>query len=214
MKLKKILSMSCVVVIVATSVQIHNNNKQQRLQLAISKLEHKPYDIIQNINKTIEYEYNRQKSINEMIAQRKAWIKARREEEQRLAKIKQDKINELKSKTGLNVIDFEQYNFEISYYSDLVCENSKYGNIDALGDTLVSGTVANNVLPFYTNVYIEGLGKKTVKDRGSERYFGSIEKFDVFVPRNPGEDDGEYFKRVNMMGRQTIPGYILKLGDE
>ena len=37
-----------------------------------------------------------------------------------------DKINEIREATGLNVIGFEKHTFELSFYSDLNCENG-YG---------------------------------------------------------------------------------------
>ena len=99
---------------------------------------------------------------------------------------------------------------EISYYSDLAIENSKYGNITATGKTLQNGMIANNHLDFGTNVYIEGEGMKVVEDRGSERYFSTVAACDVFVPRVPGENNTEYFNRVNAKGRHYKQAYIIK----
>lgn len=73
-----------------------------------------------------------------------------------------------------------------------------------------SNTVANNFLPFFTDVYIEGYGMKEVHDTGSPRYFNASNKFDVYVPRNPGENDSNYFRRVNSYGRKIVQGYIIK----
>lgn len=119
-----------------------------------------------------------------------------------------DKINELRDITGMDVIGYEEHTFEISFYSDLNCENG-FGNITATGKTLEGGMIANNFLEFGTKVYIEGLGLKTVEDRGSKKYFNAVNKADVFVPRNHGESDSEYYKRVNNLGRKYIDGYIL-----
>ena len=120
------------------------------------------------------------------------------------------KINELKNITGLNVVGYEKHVFEISFYSDLNCENG-FGNITATGKTLKDGMIANNFLNFGTKVYIDGLGLKTVEDRGSKKYFNAVNKADVFIHRNYGESDKEYYRRVNNLGRKHIDGYILHI---
>ena len=124
-----------------------------------------------------------------------------------------EKVNEIREATGLNVIGFEKHTFELSFYSDLNCENG-YGNLTASGKTLSDGMIANNYLDFGTNVYIDGYGLKVVEDRGSYKYFNAVNKADVFVPRIQGESDSEYYKRVNMLGRKNVDGYILYIGDE
>ena len=78
----------------------------------------------------------------------------------------------------------------------------------ASGKKLADGMVANNQLPFGTKIYVEGYGLKTVEDRGSSKYFTDETKIDIFVPRQKGESDTEYRKRVNAMGRKNIKGYI------
>ena len=111
---------------------------------------------------------------------------------------------------GISIDQLQPIIMEISYYSDLAIENSKYGNITATGKTLQNGMIANNHLDFGTNVYIEGEGMKVVEDRGSERYFSTVAACDVFVPRLPGEDNTEYFNRVNAKGRHYKQAYIIK----
>ena len=123
-----------------------------------------------------------------------------------------DKVNELREITGVNLNGYSKITFEVSFYSDLNCENG-FGNITATGKTLEGGMIANNFLEFGTKVYIEGLGLKTVEDRGSKKYFNAINKIDVFVPRNNNESDSEYYKRVNNLGRKNIDGYILFIGE-
>ena len=114
--------------------------------------------------------------------------------------------------TGIDLIGYSEITFEVSFYSDLNCENG-FGNITATGKTLEGGMIANNFLEFGTKIYIEGLGLKTVEDRGSKKYFNAINKIDVFVPRINGESDSEYYKRVNSLGRKNIDGYILFNGE-
>ena len=111
---------------------------------------------------------------------------------------------------GISIDLLQPIMMEISYYSDLAIENSKYGNITATGKTLQNGMIANNYLDFGTNVYIEGEGMKVVEDRGSLKYFSTVAACDVFVPRMPGENNTEYFNRVNAKGRHYKQAYIIK----
>ena len=111
---------------------------------------------------------------------------------------------------GISIDQLQPIMMEISYYSDLAIENSKYGNITATGKTLQNGMIANNHLDFGTNVYIEGEGMKVVEDRGSDKYFSTVAACDVFVPRVPGENNTEYFNRVNAKGRHYKQAYIIK----
>ena len=111
---------------------------------------------------------------------------------------------------GISIDQLQPIMMEISYYSDLAIENSKYGNITATGKTLQNGMIANNYLDFGTNVYIEGEGMKVVEDRGSLKYFSTVAACDVFVPRMPGENNTEYFNRVNAKGRHYKQAYIIK----
>lgn len=111
---------------------------------------------------------------------------------------------------GISIDQLQPIMMEISYYSDLAIENSKYGNITATGKTLQNGIIANNHLDFGTNVYIEGEGMKVVEDRGSDKYFSTVAACDVFVPRVSGENNTEYFNRVNAKGRHYKQAYIIK----
>ena len=121
-------------------------------------------------------------------------------------------LNDLRCKTGLNISKYEEITFELSFYTDLDIENTLgKPSICANGEPLTSETIANNVLPFDTNVYMEGFGLKVVQDRGSEEYFENVRKCDVFVPRMNGESDDDYFQRIDSMGRQQTKGYILFL---
>ena len=110
---------------------------------------------------------------------------------------------------GITVDQLQPIVMEISYYSDLAIENSKYGNVTATGKILKDGMIANNHLDFGTNVYIEGEGLKVVEDRGSYKYFSKLGACDVFVPRNAGESDRDYYKRVNNKGRHYKQSYII-----
>lgn len=121
-----------------------------------------------------------------------------------------EKTREWRLPLGITVDQLQPITMEISYYSDLAIENSKYGNITATGKVLKDGMIANNHLDFGTNVYIEGEGMKVVEDRGNDKYFSTITSCDVFVPRKPGENNAEYFSRVNAKGRHYKQSYIIK----
>lgn len=111
---------------------------------------------------------------------------------------------------GISIDQLQPIMMEISYYSDLAIENSKYGNITATGKTLKDGMIANNHLDFGTNVYIAGEGMKVVEDRGNSKYFSTVAACDVFIPRISGENDAEYYNRVNAKGRHYKQAYIIK----
>lgn len=117
-------------------------------------------------------------------------------------------ISELNLKYDKNIFYLQPIEFEVSYYTDLDCENG-FGPINCVGEPLIDGMVANNILELGTQIYFPELGLKTVSDRGSAKYFSKLDAVDVFVPRNKNESDADYYKRVNNLGRHTVTGYIL-----
>ncbi len=103
-------------------------------------------------------------------------------------------------------------NFSLTFYSSLPIENGGYTTMACGGkitDVKKVIYVANNVYPCGTKIYLEGYGIMTVKDRGGKS-FDSKTRLDVLIPRNPGESDKAYFKRVDDMGRPTVKGYLVK----
>lgn len=120
-------------------------------------------------------------------------------------------IEYLKCKTGLNVVDYEEIYFTLSFYTDCPSENIP-GKIttDCVGRKLVSYGVANNLFDLGQHLYIEGFGYKEVRDKGSNKHFNNYNKLDVFVPREYGESDDQYLYRVNNIGKITKKSYILK----
>lgn len=170
-----------------------------------------------NRDKVIREEYRKTRESEDstykgMATELSNKIKEERAEAERMKNYTYRKTKELRATSGLNVVGFEEYTFELSFYSDLNCENG-YGNLTANGERLSSGMIANNFLPFNTRVYLEGHGTKRVTDRGSHKYFNAVNKEDVFVPKNGGESVDAYYRRVNSMGRIHVKGYILKLGE-
>lgn len=150
---------------------------------------------------------------------------AKKKEEERVKKLNEDYLEYLvegwksdewkeleewryfKRTYGLDIDKATKMTFHLSFYSDLNCENG-YGNLTASGKILRDGMVANNFLPFGTKIFLEGHGMKTVEDRGSKKYFNTIQKLDVLVPRYGGESEGAYYRRVNNMGRKSVTGYL------
>jgi 3D (Asp-Asp-Asp) domain-containing protein len=104
----------------------------------------------------------------------------------------------------------EYKEFILTFYTSLDSENSSAGAVTCQNKPLTPGGVANNVIPQNTNIYLEGYGQVIVNDRGSDKYFGVDNRLDVYIPREPGESDRQYFKRVNNYGIQKVQGYIMK----
>ena len=112
---------------------------------------------------------------------------------------------------------------EEPYYKEIQCELTYYTSLascngDSLGLT-ASGVELNNmtiavprkqdstkpVFPFGTKIVIEGLGERIVQDTGNPKYLkiksDGTYILDVYVPRNKGESDSAYRKRVLALGR-------------
>ena len=96
---------------------------------------------------------------------------------------------------------------KIYHYTSLPEENGGYAGYCSLGK-LNSKTIANNYYSLGRNIYIEGYGKKIVRDRGGKG-LNSKYKLDVYVPKKKGETNSQYKKRVNDMGVKTKTCYIV-----
>lgn len=116
-------------------------------------------------------------------------------------------INPNKTPSRGGSIDYDT-TFELTFYSGLVCENSKYGAVNHKGVKLFDGVVANNVLPYKTKIKLDGWGMVEVLDVGGNN-FDSSKRLDVYVPRNQGESDSEYYNRVQKMGCVKVKGKII-----
>ncbi|MBN7574836.1 MULTISPECIES: 3D domain-containing protein [Clostridium] len=104
----------------------------------------------------------------------------------------------------------EWRDFILTFYTSLDSENSSAGPVTCQNKPLTPGGVANNVIPLNTQIYLDGYGQVTVNDKGSDKYFGVDNRLDVFVQREPGENDHDYLRRVNSYGVQRVRGYIVK----
>jgi hypothetical protein len=182
--------------------------------------EYNDYQNKQLINRIRKSEYNPQTMIEVKLQEKRKQEEMDNKIQEQIDKIAEYKRSDeykLREETrswrlprGISIDQLQPIMMEISYYSDLAIENSKYGNVTATGKTLQNGMIANNYLDFGTNVYIEGEGMKVVEDRGSDKYFSTVAACDVFVPRVSGENNAEYFNRVNAKGRHYKQAYIIK----
>lgn len=123
----------------------------------------------------------------------------KREEETR--KIEEQKKN----------IEKDSYDLEItfSYYTDLADENGGHVGITCTGKRLIYGYVASNVWDLGTQFETETGEIFIVADRGGN-HFNSYNRVDCFIPREQGESDNQYKKRVLNMGRKLIKCRIIK----
>ncbi|MBZ9622940.1 hypothetical protein G9F71_008740 [Clostridium sp. FP2] len=125
----------------------------------------------------------------------------------KMIKAKKLKENKVTASRGGEV----EYNmvFTLTFYTNLTSENSSAGGINCRGIKLYDGMVANNKLPYGTKIKLEGWGTVEVLDVGGSN-FDVSHRLDVYVPREGGESDNEYFKRVQRMGKVKVQGKIVK----
>lgn len=98
--------------------------------------------------------------------------------------------------------------FELTFYTSLNEENG-WGPVTATGTPLADKMLlASNVYKAGTKIYLEGFGILTVEDTGGGS-FNNPNRLDVYIPRNSGESDKDYYKRVNGYGRLHVEGYIV-----
>lgn len=127
---------------------------------------------------------------------------------------KQKQLDYWSNALGRKVTKVTKIKAKISFYTSLACENGGYAGITASGKKLREGVIANNYYSFGTNIYFKGYGLKEVQDRGAKSVFNNWTSFDVFVPRNYGESDSKYFRRVNNMGVKTVTAYVFEFEEE
>lgn len=102
-----------------------------------------------------------------------------------------------------------------TYYTNLAIENGTYNGqvLTATGEKLKEGMFACNYLEYGVKVYTKEYGVITKEDCGSPKHFPWISdteyRIDIFVPREEGESDKQYLKRVNKLGVKEIKGWIL-----
>ncbi|ENY8630153.1 hypothetical protein NMJ53_012620 [Clostridioides difficile] len=150
------------VLVMGSSIHIFANTKE----MSTSRMDKNIVaDTAKNINLMYKYEWEQHKNSSEY-------------------KLEIKRIN-LEKDLGIKIEKLIPVTREVSYYTSLNCENSKYGAITATGEKLQYGFVANNHLKFGTKILVDE-NLKVVKDRGSNKYFGNSNAIDVFVPRIKG----------------------------
>ena len=113
-----------------------------------------------------------------------------------------DKIEEKKRKEEE---ERNSYNIELifSFYTSLSSENGGNEGITCTGSKLKYGDLASNVWGLGTQFKTQDGQIFTVADKGGS-HFNSYNRVDCYIPRQTGESDYQYYKRVNNMGHKTI----------
>ena len=126
-----------------------------------------------------------------------------------------DKIEEQhrqeEEKKRLEEEEKNKYDIDLvfSYYTDLSEENGGYTGITCTGEPLKYGHIASNVWELGTKFETQDGQIFTVADKGGS-HFNSYNRVDCFIPRNNGESDYQYYKRVNNMGHKTITVKLIR----
>lgn len=178
------------------------------------------YHIVEMNQQNIQLELERSEREKEAEIERvRLEVEAKAKEEATAkAKLEADALAKKKAEEAKKVVktensDKSQSNtksFKVSFYTALPEENGGHG-LMANGESVVTArnVVASNYYPMGTKIYLEGWGVMTVSDRGGP-HFDSSDRLDILVTRKEGESDAQYKKRAMNLGRQTIPGYIVK----
>ena len=119
-----------------------------------------------------------------------------------------DKIEEKKRKEEEEI---NSYNIELifSFYTSLSSENGGNVGITCTGSKLKYGDLASNVWGWGTKFKTQSGEIFTVADKGGS-HFNSYNRVDCYIPRQIGESDYQYYKRVNNMGHKTITVKLIK----
>ena len=119
-----------------------------------------------------------------------------------------DKIEEKKRKEEE---ERNSYNIELifSFYTSLSSENGGNEGITCTGSKLKYGDLASNIWGLGTQFKTQDGQIFTVADKGGS-HFNSYNRVDCYIPRQIGESDYQYYKRVNNMGHKTITVKIIE----
>lgn len=157
--------------------------------------------IVTTSNKT-ESEYTSKQKLTKKIKPKKVIKKSK----------KQKELEYWSKVTGKKVVKVTKINAKLSFYTDLDCENYQGCNgKTSSGVKLYDGVIANNKYKMGTNFYFKGYGEYKLLDTGGKGLYDN--NFDMYIPRNYGESDKNYFNRVNNMGIRKTTGYILEFAE-
>ena len=171
------------------AIQYDKDLKEKDIK-AISDLqihEDKSFGLHKGYN-NLQAKIEEHKRIQEAVQMRLEKIKIHEEEKKR-------KENEEKNKYDIDLV--------FSYYTDLSEENGGYTGITCTGEPLKYGHIASNVWELGTQFKTQDGQIFTVADKGGND-FNSYNRVDCYIPKQPGESDYQYYKRVNNMGHKTI----------
>ena len=103
------------------------------------------------------------------------------------------------------------YNIELifSFYTSLSLENGGNEGITCTGSKLKYGDLASNVWRLGTKFKTQDGQIFTVVDKGGS-HFNSYNRVDCYIPRQIGESDYQYYKRVNNMGHKTVSVKLIR----
>lgn len=179
--------------------------------------EYKDYQNEQLIDRIRKSEYNPQTMLEVKLEEKRKqeeMDKKIQEQIDKIAEYKRSDEYKLREETrhwreelGISIDEIEKVKMTVSHYSDLPQHNGGYVT-DVRGNKLTHGTVANNILPLGTNIYMEG-EIYTVNDIGGSN-FNKKNRVDKFVQRLPNESDEEYIKRIWGYGIKNVDAYIIK----
>ena len=122
-----------------------------------------------------------------------------------------NKIEEQHEKKRKEEEERNSYNIELifSFYTSLSSENGCNEGITCTGSKLKYGDLASNVWGLGTKFKTQSGEIFTVADKGGS-HFNSYNRVDCYIPRQIGESDYQYYKRVNNMGHKTITVKLIK----
>ena len=123
---------------------------------------------------------------------------------------KSKEIHERLQKLKVIEIEEKEYiEFKLTYYSSDPSENIPgMASVTCEGEKLEEGICASNVYPLGTRIVFNDGTELVVKDRGGKD-FNDYNRIDVFIEREPGEDNRTYLKRVNNLGIKHKTGYVI-----
>ena len=107
--------------------------------------------------------------------------------------------------------EINSYNIELifSFYTSLSSENGDNEGITCTGSKLKYGDLASNIWGLGTKFKTQSGEIFTVADKGGS-HFNSYNRVDCYIPRQIGESDYQYYKRVNNMGHKTVTVKIIE----
>ena len=172
--------------LIPTFITITNTSKVNALSTEVE--ENVELINIKNGYDRIKEDVQYKKEIKEMVNRRIDAIIERQE------KAEQERI-ERENSYDIDLI--------FSFYTDLAEENGGHEGITCTGEKLQYGHLASNIWDLCVRFESQDGQIFTVADKGGS-HFNSYNRVDCYIPRQTGESDYQYYKRVNNMGHKTI----------